>query len=507
MSERRRLRSLATAIAILFSLAGCSSVSFTQSTGGSGTGTSPLILTLHDAAPNPPAGVTVTSFEVTITGAVLEPGDISILSTPETIELTQLQTNSVFLSTTQVPAGTYTGLTITYSNPQFTIINNSGAAVTTPTGQCAAGASCPVTNPTVTTLTETLSSTSTAPFPSLTTTTANQTLLEFDVNLNDVVQSDLSLDFSQSGAVTINQTTNGTGQLSTIDTLNVAGEVTSVDASADTFIITPTQGQAITVTTSSTGTAPTVFEFARANCTANNFTCIATGQIVDVALDLQSDGMTFDAAEVDFDDAANTQQVSGTIVGQAGTPPTSVLIVVHNTIPAVTSLPPGSGVIVTIGSGASYVINSGSFILPTGLSFASTSDVIIGQEVEARVASTSSISNGAFTTDRLALEQTQLQATVSQIDSQVQPYPYFVLSPLPALLSAAPVNAVTQLEVVDTSSNQPAGTVYQEFSTDSISGLTVGQSLTAGGFLFNTTASVGSPSIIATIVRGEVPGT
>ncbi|MGB7186249.1 MAG: hypothetical protein WBD21_06615, partial [Candidatus Acidiferrales bacterium] len=127
--------------------------------------------------------------------------------------------------------------------------------------------------------------------------------------------------------------------------------------------------------------------------------------------------------------------------------------------------------------------------------------------VEARVASNSSISNGTFTTDRLALEQTQLQATVSQIDSATEPYPYFILSPLPALLSDAPVNAVTQVEVVDTSSNQPAGTVYQDLIPENIGGLTDGQSLTVGGFLFNTTGSVGSPSIIATIIRGEVPGT
>ncbi len=507
MCETRYLSTLATAIAVIFVLAGCSHAVFPQSGGGSGTGTSPLILTLHDAPPSGPTGVTVTSFEVTITGVVLEPGDISILSIPQTVELTQLQTNSVFLSTTQVPAGAYTGLTITYSNPQFTIINNSGAAVTTPTGQCPANASCTVTNPTVTQLIETLPSASSPTFPSLTVTTENQTLLEFDVNLNDVIQSNLSLDFSQSGAATVAQTTNASGTLSTIDTFNVAGEVTSVDASSNTFLITPAEGQSFTVTTNSTGSTPTDFEFARANCTANNFTCIATGQIVDVTVDLQSDGQTFDAGEVDFDDAANTQQVSGTIVGQAGTPPTSILIVVHNTIPPVTSLPPGTGVIVTIGGGASYVVNSGSFVLPSGLSFASTSDVIIGQEVEARVASNSSISNGAFTTDRLALEQTQLEATVSSVSSQTTPFPFFVLTPLPALFSAAPVDPALQLEIVDTSANQPAGTVYQDLTPANIGGLTVGQFVTTGGFLFNTTGSVGSPSIIATIVRGEVPGT
>jgi Domain of unknown function (DUF4382) len=501
MRETRYLGTLATAIAVIFVLAGCSHAVFPQ-TGGSGTGTSPVILTLHDAPPSGPSGVTVTSFEVTITGAVLEPGGISILSIPQTVELTQLQTNSVFLSTTQVPAGAYTSVQITYSTPQYTFLNNSGVSVTVNGQACPANASCVVSNPTTANLT------GTATFsPTVTVSQDNQTLIEFDVNLNDVIQSDYSLDFSQSEAATVAQTTNASGTLSTIDTFNVAGEVTSVDASSNSFIITPTEGQSFTVTTNTTGSNPTDFEFARANCTANNFTCIATGQIVDVVVDLQSDGLTFDAGEVDFDDAANTQQVSGTIVGQTGTPPTSVLIVVHNTIPPVPSLPPGTGVVVNIGSGASYVINSGSFVLPSGLSFASTSDVIVGQEVEARVASNSSIANDTFTTDRLALEQTQLEAIVSSVDSQVTPYPYFILSPLPALFSSAPVDSVFQLEIVDTSANAPAGTVYQDLTPDNIGGLLDGQYVTTGGFLFNTTGSVGSPSIIATIVRGEVPGT
>lgn len=504
MSETRRLGTLVTAIAMMLAVAGCSHAVFPQN-GGNGSGTSPVILTFHDAAPTGPAGVTVTSFEVTITGAVLEPGNVSLISTPQTVELTQLQTNSVLFPTAQVAAGSYTSLTITYSNPQFTIVNNSGVAVTIPSGQCPANASCPVTNPTVTQLTQTLSSNSVPPFPSLSVTAANQTLLEFDVNLNDVIQSDLSLNFALSGAVTVTQSSSG--QASTLGTMNLAGQVSSVTASSNQFQLTASTGQTFTITTNSTGSNPTTFEFARASCTANDFSCIAMGQIVDVDVDIESDGATLDAAEVDFDDASGTQQVSGTIVGQTGTPPTSVLMVVHNTIPPVSTLPPGTGVIVNIGGGASYVTNNGSFILPSGLSFASTSDVIIGQEIEARVASNSSISNGAFTSDRLALEQTQLEAEVSSVSPLTQPFPFFILSPLPALFSAAPVNPALQLEIVDTSANQLAGTVYQDLTPDNIGGLTDGQFVVTGGFLFNTTGSIGSPSLIATVVRGQVPGT
>jgi hypothetical protein len=506
MIKMQRLSVLGMAMVVILVLAGCSAAHLPTGSGGSSGSGSPLILTLHDQ-PSNLSGMTVTSFEVTISGAVLEPGDVSLVSTPETVELTQLQTNSVFLSTTQVAAGSYTSLAVTYSSPQFTVTNNSGAAVPIPGGQCAASATCVVSNPSV------ANSTGTVSFSTpVTVSASNQTLVEFDVNLNTIVQSNLSLDFSQSAGATVAQTTNGSGTLSTIDTVEVAGEVTSVGA--NTFHITSTQGQTFTVATTA-GTNATVFEFGRDNCAANDFQCVSTGQIVDVTLNLQSDGQTFDAAEVDFDDAANTQQVSGTIVGQTGSPPTAVEIVVHNTIPPVSTLPPGAVVNVTIGGSASYVVNNGSFVLPSGLnlSFASTSDVIIGQEVEARVESGTSISNGtppSFTTDRLALEQTQLEAVVSQIDSTATPYPFFILNTLPALFSDAPVNATSQLVIEDTGSAQPSGTIsYQEFnpSPGSINSLTLQQDVTVGGFLFNTTGSVGSPSVIATVVRAEVTGT
>lgn len=493
MSKVRHFCALTVIFGLASVLAGCSHAVFPQSGGGTG-GTSPMILTLHDSPPTLPAGITVTSFEVTVTGVTLQPGNIALLSTPRTIELTQLQTNSVFLETTQVATGSYTGVAITYSNPAYTILNNSGAAVTANGQSCAANASCVVSNPKVDNVT------GTATFSSaITVSQGTATLLEADVNLNDVIQSGFDLDFSKSAGAIVTSLTTGTSA----PAMNVAGEVTSVSSS--TFQITPTQGPSMTITT----TSKTDFEFARANCTANNITCIQNGQIVDASVQVQSDGATFDADQVDFDDAANTQQVSGTIVIQNGTPPTSIVLVVHNTVPPDASLPPGTGVVVTISGGASYVINNGSFVLPTGLSFASTSDVIVGQEVEARVASNSSISNGAFTTDRLALEQTQLEAVVSSVDPQTAPFPFFILSPLPPMFSSAPINQTSTLDVLDTSSNGPQGTVYENFTPDNITALTAGQNqfVNVGGFLFNTTGVVGSPSIIATMVRGQVPGT
>ncbi|MHB8754719.1 MAG: hypothetical protein ACYC92_07155 [Candidatus Acidiferrales bacterium] len=485
--------------AVILFIAGCSHAVFPTGGNGGGNGTSPVILSFHDT---PPSGVTVTSFEVTITGAVLQPGNVSLLATPQTIELTQLQTNSVVLSTTQVAPATYTSLQITYANPQFTFLNDSGVPVTVGAQTCNAGASCVVATPTVTTLTDTVSGTSVPPFQPLNVSSTNQTLLEFDVNLNNIIQPNFSLDFSKSGAVTATQLT-GVAGTSVIDNINVAGQVGSV--TTNQFQMTTSGGQTLTVGVNS----GTLFQFAGANCTNNDFTCVAAGQIVDANVNVLSDG-TFAATEIDFDDATGTQQVSGTIVSETGTPPTSFQMVVHNTVPPVASLPFGTPVTVTIGNTTSFVINNGLFVLPTGVTFATTSDLLVGQEVEARVASGSSISNGpppSFTTDRLALEQTQLEATVSSVSPQASPFPLFVLSPLPALFSQSPINPATRLQILVTGVGQTSGTVFQDLTPENIGGLTVAQPVTVGGFLFNTTGTVGSPTIVAETVRGEVSGT
>ena len=481
--------------AVLFFVAGCSHAVFTTG-GNGGNGTSPVILSFHDT---PPSGVTITSFEVTITGAVLQPGNVSLLATPQTIELTQLQTNSVVLSTTKVPPATYTSLQITYANPQFTFLNDSGVPVTVGGQTCNAGASCVVTTPTATTLTNTLSATSVPPFQSLTVSSTNQTLLEFDVNLNNIIQPNFSLDFSKSGAVSVSQSANSSGTTTTIGTMNVIGQVGSVTTTQ--FQLTASTGQTLTIAANSN----TLFEFARASCTNNNFTCVATGQIVDANINVLSDG-TLAATEVDFDDSLNTQQVSGTIVSETGTPPTSFQMVVHNTVPAVASLPPGTPVTVTIGNTTSFVINNGLFVLPASVTFATTSDLLVGQEVEVRVASGTSISNSAFTTDRLALEPSQFPAAISSINPGNLSFFVNNLSPL---FTQAPSGSITQIQVF-TSTSTPSQTQFQTLPTGAFADLTSATPnnvVFVGGFLFNTIGATGSPSLAVEIVRTPIPGT
>jgi len=155
----------------------------------------PVGLTVTD---DPPAGVVVLSFQLSITGASFSPGNVSLLSSanPIPVNVTQLQADSAFLGSTNVAAGTYNSLTLTFADPQLTIYNGTGAAI----GSCANNTVCQLT-PMTSPLTLTFSS---APFPL--TVTANQPVaLQLDIHVNKIIQPDLSVNLATTNAVSVSQ--------------------------------------------------------------------------------------------------------------------------------------------------------------------------------------------------------------------------------------------------------------------------------------------------------------
>src|SRR5579864_3677176 len=479
MRPRTDLGILPAAFVLLLLAAGCGH--FPTGNGFNTGGTAPVTLTFHDT---PATGIAVTSFEVTVTGAVLQPGNISLLSAPgQTVELTQLQANSTFLSTTKVATGTYNSLTITYANPQYTILNNTGASQTIFGKTCAVGQSCVVT-PTVDQSSNTISA---SPFP-IVIASNSQDLIEVDVNLDTIIQSDFSVIFVTSEEITTNQQIVAT-PTAVIGSLELSGAITAVGTNPNQFTLLASTGQTFTNIPVTSTTLFSQFNQASRNssCVADDFSCLAVGQVVDVQLQILGTG-TVQAAEVDFDDAASTQQVSGTIVSITGTPATSFQMIVHNSVPALASVPPGTPATVTIGGTATFVINNGLFVLPSGgETFTTTSDLLIGQEVEARVSGT--VTAGppvTFTTDRLALEQTQLTAAVSSISS-----PNFTMNNLPALYTSPviQIQAVTSSQTVFQTPNHG----FSDLTTSPPNNL-----FSVSGFLFNT---AGSPTVAAVTVR------
>ena len=122
------------ATTILLFMTGCSSQSPVTSVPPTNPvpGVAPVGLTVTD---DPPAGVVVLFFQLSITGASFQPGNVSLFeqhqSHPQNVS--QLQADSAFLGSTNVNAGTYTSLTLTFADPQLTIYNGTGAAI----GSCA----------------------------------------------------------------------------------------------------------------------------------------------------------------------------------------------------------------------------------------------------------------------------------------------------------------------------------------------------------------------------------
>src|SRR5579863_3045772 len=129
---------------LLSVLPGCGSTSPVHSIPASGS--APVTLTMTD---DPPSGVSVLFFQVSLTSATLTPAagmastsPVSLIENPIEIDVTQLQALSAFLANTSVPGGTYSSLSLTFANPQLVILNASDTSLGS---TCAVGTVCTLT--------------------------------------------------------------------------------------------------------------------------------------------------------------------------------------------------------------------------------------------------------------------------------------------------------------------------------------------------------------------------
>jgi hypothetical protein len=253
----------------------------------------------------PPSGVTVLFFQLSITGATLTPqmgSGVSLLTSthPIPVNVSQLQTEMDFLGNTNVPAGTYTGLSATFANPQLTIFNGTGAAI----GSCANNTVCQL-NPTASSLTLNFSS---SPFPII--LSANSPLaFQLDVNLNTVMQPDLSVNLGVTNGVTISQITPPAAGTPIPRMGSLLGTVQTPVGTNNQFTLQPWDGRTFTITVNSS----TTYTYPSGVCAADNSTCVVAQQVVKVLVSLQSDG-TLLASEVDYVQPATQQSVEGNIV-------------------------------------------------------------------------------------------------------------------------------------------------------------------------------------------------
>ncbi len=484
---RQQVFTLTLAVFLIFAFTACTNSnnpSSTSSTAPSAPGNAavPVSVTIHDT---PPAGVTILKFEIVVTAATLQPSDMSqqpvnMLPQPQDVELIHLQTESALLANLNVPSGTYTNLSATFANPLMTIFNQSSQTYTVGAQSCAPMQVCEV----VPTLNQMSVSFSAAPFP-ITLAANSPVVLDMDFNVNASVQGDLSV----TPTVTVDQLP--APPSTPIEHMRLIGTVTGV--TSPTFTLeSGYDGSMSTITTDSN----TMYHFGQ-SCPADNFGCIMMGQLLSVQVEVMSDG-TLDATEVRLIQMPGLPTFVGTILSVNAAQnqfqfglcfaqgPASFNQQFQNAASAIS-------VTVQVSSSTTFSIDSDDLTLPAGVSFASISDLVVGQTVAFQPMLPLTISGtppnivvtvGATS---LELEPSQITATISAVNASASPA-NFILSPLPMFYTNA---GITQIQV-----DAVTGTNFQNFS--GVGSLTSGETVSVAGLVFNTATQ---PTVVADDIR------
>ena len=500
---RKVTLALLTMVVVLF-MAGCGNQSSTTSTTNNpSVTTAPVGMTVTDTPPN---GVTVLFFQLSITGATLTSqsgASVSLLSSsnPIPVNVSQLQTGLVFLGSANVAAGTYTSLSVTFANPQLTIFN---ASDTTISSTCAVGSVCQLAASSSGPLTLNFSS---SPFP-VTLSASSPLDFKLDIHLDTVIQSDLSVNLGATNGVTISQVSPRSPGAPIPGLGKLMGTVQTVGNSQ--FTLQSWDGRTFTIDVNSSTTYnsfPT-----SATCSAD-FACLATGQVVNVTVTLQSGG-TLLASEVDYVQPSTQQSVEGTIVGLSTSNGNTIMDLIIQWNPSSsfsTTLPMGHHARVTVPSSATYAIdwNGFSFIAPSGvtLSFASASDLEVGQQVLVVVQGTVNTTAGSggsgrfgrggvsFTTNSITLESSQITGTVASQPNTTSLS--FTLATMPAFFvppCATPGGAPPWAPVIVTVLTN-SSTTLTNFT--SLSGLAIDNVVSVDGWVFSTPTGATPTTVVA----------
>lgn len=395
-------------VSSLVLLSGCGgSSSFKPSTPLAG---SMITLSAKDA---PPANVTVLAFHVTLTGAVLSPGNIDLLSAtgPQDLDVERLQVENAFLSTASVPAnsGPFTSLSLTFANPKLTIMNGTGA----PLGPCNPGPTPCELKPSGT-LTTAINFT-----PALSLPAGSSAGLMVDLNVNNAITTALGVDFSSSSSVSVTATVSGPNDQS--QEMNNAEEVTGQVANkgAASFDLKTDQrtfaGIQIDKNTAFKGFT---------NCTANpqDFTCVQNGQIVDVDFSVLASGGLL-AKQVKLSDGDNNTQQQEDVDGfvtSVNALAGSFTFVVTDNFSSMSNSILGTPLQVQLQPGAVFNVDveeeeNNSVLAGT---FSDANSLLPGQTVEIHRLSGDGSTANPFLTDRVRLEDTRFTAPVkSKMDA------------------------------------------------------------------------------------------
>ena len=412
----------------------------------------------------PPAGVAVLSFSVTITAAVLQPGDVSLLTNPVSVEINRLQVDMSLLASLPIPSGTYNSLTVTLANPVLTILNQSGAAISS----CASGAVCK-SSPALAVSTFNFAS---QPFPITSTNVrAPVLLLDFDLSqsLSDLGTINPVLTVQQ--LVPANLPPIGLSLPPGLSVKQVAGKITYTGG--DDIV-----DGAIFDLATNMGTLKNVDDtFAQyVDAVLCGFLFCVQGEIADVDLTLFG-GNTWEARRVTLK-PPDQPELEGVIVAINGG--TQFDLVLLHQVPSAAGVEIGDVVRINLQSGATIEAvdtNPGN----NGLLFSAPADLLVGQVVTTRARSAPSGTPLAVTSDRVRLKSGALTGRVKSILNATD----FVVDSLPGNFPSAQIQGRTS-----------AQTGFQGIS--GVAALNVGDTVSLSGFLLKTT---GDPVLLAEGVR------
>lgn len=430
-------------------------------------GAAQVSISLHDM---PPTGVTMLSFQATVTGISMQPGSVSLLNSPMTLEMSQLQAMSAYMGTVSVPAGNYTAMTVTLTNPRMTFQNNTGGTMggMMGGGNCANGQVCQLT-PTMMASSVNITG---SPFP-LTVQANTPFSLQMDFDLLDSMQSNMSMN----PVMTSMMQPMGTGSNMLDEMDDMIGQVSSVDAPNNQFKMSFVQGMpSMTITADNT----TTFEDFDSIGKTNNMAGIAQGQIVLVKMQLMAGG-ALHASKIRFE-SNKPQVMDGMIV--AINNPTQFDMVITNEAPAFQGASVGDVVRMNVQVGTMFDIDDMDMPV-SGMSFAAATDMMIGQMVQAEP--TSALVPGTppqLNTNHLRLMKTWMTAKVaSKIDANT-----FTVNNLPGMFGAAGISSMKISTSMQTGFD----------NVTSASALNVGDAVSIRGPMF---LASGQPTMLASKVQ------
>jgi hypothetical protein len=370
-----RIRRHCTIVLLAFcaAFAGCKGA-HSLSSGGStgGTGTAPVVLAMTDT---PPTNVSILAAEVTLTGATLNPGSVPVFSGPATVELTRLQTDIAYLATTKVAPGTYTSLTLTFSNPMLTFENDTGGSVSFGVGspKCLAGAIC-----TIQSVATNLSTTITLSNFALSANTGAGLLV--DVNLNNLLSPTLGADFIAGS--TVSQFTPAGSGAPPVGAEDVVGQVGAINTTNNTFSLqNATATYSLTVDNTST-----FVQFHPSLCTTSTFACLRNGQILSVDISFRADG-TAVARNLIFEEPDSTRTVVEGIITSINSGGQQFTMVTLVQSAPISNLHIGDSATVhyNVSPPTPFAVDfthaDSTPVTTTGFLFSSPADLIVGQQV------------------------------------------------------------------------------------------------------------------------------